>query len=424
MNFHHKYLKYKHKYLQLRKDMRKDNSNNSDDVNSNETNNNNENTTDIFGGSDENNSGINVSEKTDTENEGENQTDMTDAINNLTINLFENLESATNVISPMGMTYALSLVQLGTRAESDAEITHFLNRKYSLDDLESFNKWFNNDVLHMTTVLAFSNTESVNKEYIQMVKNLAYVVVEDSDNVTLLAQKINTKIEQRTNAMIKDLVVSKEIPLGSNMIVTNVVHFNGSFQQKFNTRNTTKMKFHKTNNDVVEMMHQIDYFNYYQNQSIQLLELFYAEKSYALGIILPKKYLEQSNLDYTINNVPTIPLNEVTEFVNNSQYTLVDLYLPRFNQKKQYDLTWILQKMSVTDIFKKSGADLDIISEGIYVSKIYHAVSIVVDETSDQREIKPKTNEKPILFKADHTFLYYVRHIPSNTFLIYGDYQG
>ena len=75
------------------------------------------------------------------------------------------------------------------------------------------------------------------------------------------------------------------------------------------------------------------------------------------------------------------------------------------------------------------------IIKNIFIDKIIHEVVVIVDESGTEAAATtvvtgramlamPTKRDDPVIFKADHPFVYYIRYIPSNTFLFYGDYQG
>ena len=243
-------------------------------------------------------------------------------------------------------------------------------------------------------------------------------------------------LKKKTNGMIKNLIDNQDINETMFFVLVNTVYFKASWENKFDVNNTTKMRFHKTPTNMVNMMHQINYFNYFENNILQALELPYDEKDYVMGIILPKRYLEEDEMNYSANNVPILSLANTNEIINNMQYTRIDLYLPKFTQKKNIELVPILKKMGITDLFNNH-AELDIIEKarGEFVSKIIHESVVIVDEIGTEASAAtvvlgketasaPREEPKPKLFKADHAFIYYIRHIPSGLFLFYGDYQG
>ena len=405
--FKYKHLKYKTKYLNLKKQHGGQN----DTTSSNSL-------------TDSNHS--NHSDKEDNKR-------IANTNNHFAIDLFENFDGASNLFSPISITYAISLVHLGALGKTDDQLTELFGHKFSTDDLQSIKTLFNNDIIKMISMILINNNYKINNEYLEMIKPLAMVIYKDFTNANMIAQKINKYISQNTNNMIKNVISDGDISSNDIFVIVNTVYFKSNWLTKFDPKLTSKMKFHKTNSDVVSMMHQKNSFNYYENSSVQVVELPYASGGFAMGIVLPKQYLQEENLAYSINNVPIISEPQLEEMINNLSYEDVDLYIPKFTQRKNLEIVPILRKMGVTYLFSKSDAELDIISDKAYVSRIIHEAVVIVDEEGTEasgatiiisKERSAPIRKSPKLFKADHAFIYYIRHVPSGIILFYGDYQG
>ena len=401
MNYRWKYLKYKHKYLNQKKL--------------------------ILIGAAEN------SDSAESSKDSTNTPTITQANNHFTIDLFENFDGASNLFSPLSIIYTLSLVHIAANGNTDRQLTKVIGYKHTIDDLKYLNGLFNNAVMSMCTTTVINRKYQINNEYLTLISPLSKIIYEDFENGALISNKINHSIETTTNGMIKNVIQPSIINPSSFLILINTIYFKASWLHKFNVRETTKMKFHKTP-EMVDVMHQINDFNYFENSSIQMIELPYDEKDYVMGIILPKKYLEEENLAYSINNVPIISEPQLNEFINNTQLQKIDLYLPKFTHRKRIELPAILKKMGLTNIFDRRLAELDIISKEIYVSNIIHEAVVIVDEIGTEaaattvvvmeKKLMLTRPVKPILFKADHAFVFYIRYVPSNLILFFGDYQG
>lgn len=406
MNHYHKYLKYKHKYIFLKNKLNLSNNQ--------------------FAGKklSDHNSEIKLNNGLDMI-----KNNIPDANNMFTLSMFDNLDGSSNLFSPIGISFALSLVHLGAIGNTNNELTKLLGYKYTLDDLEYIHELFNNEIMTINNVMIINQNNKINKEYLNMIHNLALILEEKNDDTALISQKANNYIKEKTNSMIKNVISPNDINKYTSLILINTIYFRASWEHNFLVENTTKMEFHQTESNLVDMMHQINYFKYYENKSLQLVELPYNEKNYVMGIILPRKYLEEENMDYSMGNVPDLTPNELNEFINNTELKKIDLYIPKFTHRKNINLVPIFKKMGVIDLFDMKKAQLDIISKEIFISKIVHEAAVIVDEIGTKAaavtaSIVKQHEINPILFKANHAFIYYIRYVPSNIFLFYGDYQG
>src|SRR5580692_9916578 len=115
MNYQYKYQKYKHKYHQLKRYQ-------------------------TAGQTTE----LNTEELNTEEPIVKNNNILIDANNKFTIGLFENFDGASNLFSPIGIQFAISLVHLAAVGNTDMQLTKLLNYKYSVDDLKYLYQLFNN----------------------------------------------------------------------------------------------------------------------------------------------------------------------------------------------------------------------------------------------------------------------------------------
>ena len=195
------------------------------------------------------------------------------------------------------------------------------------------------------------------------------------------------------------------------MLILNTIYFKANWSKKFDKKSTTKMDF--VGGKQVDMMRQVEKFNYYEDDNVQIVQMGYVGDDFSMVIILPK-----SNLDL-------VGLNKVLkpEYFNltKSASKRVDLYMPKFTQRSKMGLIPNLQKLGVNDLF--NNADLSLIGDKIFVSAIIHEAVVIVDEEGTEAAavtaitVTLRSAPKLTLFKADHPFIYYIKHNKSNLIL-------
>ncbi|ANB50372.1 putative serpin-like protein [Powai lake megavirus] len=397
MNYRQKYLKYKNKYMQLKGKIDMENN--------------------FIGG----------------QNTIEFDDKISDANHIFAINLFNNFDSASNIFSPLSINYALSLLHLAALEKTNLELSNLLKYKYTVDDLQVIHSIFNDDTIDMTNLMLVNKTQNINKKYKNMVNNLVKVIQEDFENPDLVAQKINHYVENKTNGLIKDIISPKNINNEIIMILVNTVYFKSKWKYGFDANKTFREKF-GSEKKIVDLMNNQININYYENKSFQIVEIPYQNENYVMGIILPKIVPDNDTIDYTINNVPIITAQEINELINNLSLEKVDLYIPKFTDKKKIKLVPILKKMGLIKIFDTNMCQLDLISNNMCISNIIHEAVIIIDESGTTASAatvvtgralaRAPKKENIKTFRADHPFVYYIRHIPTNMFLFFGDFQG
>lgn len=343
--------------------------------------------------------------------------------NNLSYKIFDIISNKDSIFSPISITFAMSLLHLSAHGNTDKQLTELFGHKYTLGELAGIYKLFNNDIMKMANALLINKKYAVNKKYLDSIKDLVLVEHDDFANVTRIIKKANDYIQNNTNGLIQNVLNNNDIDSTTIMILINTIYFKADWLHKFDVKNTQKEEFRgKNSTKQVDMMYQHEHFNYYENNQLQMVELPYKNTDYVMGILLPKN-----------NKIPKLSAKQFNELINGLQSTDVELHLPKFKHRKNIQLVPILQKLGVTDLFT-GAAQLDLAKDA-YVSKIIHEAVVIVDETGTeaaattvvvmkQMMAMPTISIKPIVFRADHEFIYYIRHIPTNIILFYGNFDG
>ncbi|PNJ64367.1 SERPINB11 isoform 9 [Pongo abelii] len=106
----------------------------------------------------------------------------------------------------------------------------------------------------------------------------------------------------------------------------------------------------------------------------------------------------------------------------------VEVHLPRFKLEIKYELNSLLKSLGVTDLFNQVKADLSGMSptKGIYLSKAIHKSYLDVSEEGTEAaaatgdSIAVKSLPMRAQFKANHPFLFFIRHTHTNAILFCG----
>ncbi|NXE55832.1 SPB8 protein, partial [Casuarius casuarius] len=181
----------------------------------------------------------------------------------------------------------------------------------------------------------------------------------------------------------------------------------------------------------VQMMYQKGKFklSYIEEIGAQILELPYVQKSLSMIILLPDDMADGSTngLEQIEKAMTYEKLVLWTSSKHMSEGT-VELYLPRFKLEGSFDLNLFLQAMGMTDVFLESKADLSAMSfsKTLFLSKVVHKTYVEVSEegtiaagatgAETVRRSLPFTE----VFMADHPFLFFIRHNPTDSILFLG----
>ena len=152
--------------------------------------------------------------------------------------------------------------------------------------------------------------------------------------------------------------------------------------------------------------------------------MLYEDRNYCMEIFLPKN-----------PNPEIFRSDDYTDIEpDNFKIVKVNTHIPKFTHRKKVDLVPVLKSLGLSDMFNPVNADFSKISnEGAFVSKMVHEAVVIVNEKRttaaaatvaimNSRGAAPI--EKIIEFRADHTFVYKIRHLPSKLDLFVGVFEN
>ena len=249
------------------------------------------------------------------------------------------------------------------------------------------------------------------------------------------AKFINDWVEEKTKERIKDLVTEDHIE-GSNdgLVLVNAIYFKGNWKTQFNPKLTQKEDFYTSSQErtpeyakPVQMMYQQGDFAYAKVKGAQVLELPYDEQDLAMLVVLPDDIDKMSK---------SLSPDTFASWRKELQTQSVKVFLPSF--KFNLDLEGLagkLQNMGINDAFSSNLADFTGIRRpgagaDLYILDVVHKAFVEVNEEGTEAAAatavimatKAMPGPEPVIpvFRADHPFLYFIVHKPTDTILFMG----
>ncbi|KAL9959829.1 hypothetical protein ACROYT_G033185 [Oculina patagonica] len=311
--------------------------------------------------------------------------------------------------SPASLLIALAMTSYGARGNTAAEILKVLH--VALVSSPDLNK-------SMKKFIDTRNSEFYDAEL---------ALVDYITNAEKAREEINRWVEEKTNDKIKDLIPSGMLSSDTRLTLVNAIYLKGLWLEQFNKENTHPGSFFGSKNKKikVQMMYQEADFKYSKSEKLacQILEMPYIGKKMSMVIYLPNETQGLVKLEerMTYDN-----LQESLSLLDASMVE-VRVFLPKFKLTQQFDLNNILSKMGAKEMFIPGKADLSGIStEPLYVSKVVHKAFVEVNEEGTEAAAATFIESvffclpsKPT-FKADHPFLFLIRHNSSGAILFLG----
>ncbi|MFH1039512.1 MAG: serpin family protein [PVC group bacterium] len=237
---------------------------------------------------------------------------------------------------------------------------------------------------------------------------------------------INTWVAGKTHDKIKNLVPPGAITALTRLVLTNAVYFKSNWAEPFFKNATKDAPFYPGGNKTVTvpMMRQVHSFGYLETGDLLAVELPYTGYDLSMVILLPRERDGLTKLEGMLTK------DRVDGWLGGITRTKVDLSLPRFKFTSEFGMADTLEKLGMVDAFDPEKADFSGISSeaGLAISAVLHQAFVSVDEEGTEAAAATAVAmagaafdpEAPKIFKADHPFLFLIRHNRTGCILFLG----
>lgn len=166
------------------------------------------------------------------------------------------------------------------------------------------------------------------------------------------AKTINEFVQSKTNKKIKEIIKAGDLNDDTELVLLNAIYFKADWDLKFDKSLTFKAPFYMNNKKAsveAEFMTQKGKFYYgdYTRLQSSVLQMRYADSSYAFVIVLPEKNV---NLDDVERNLSFEGLNNFLS--KDIEMIDVNVTIPKFGIEYEIDLTNVLEKVCISFWFK------------------------------------------------------------------------
>ncbi|NWT36895.1 OVALX protein, partial [Chroicocephalus maculipennis] len=228
---------------------------------------------------------------------------------------------------------------------------------------------------------------------------------------------------------IQNFLEPGSVDLHTALVLVNAIYFKGIWKTAFREDDTRELPFSVTKQESrpVQMMCQNSTFKVaaVAAEKMKILELPYASGQLSMLVLLPDDISGLEQLEKKIS------FEKLTEWTspNIMEKKRVKVYLPRMKIQEKYNLTSVLMALGMTDLFSPL-ANLSGISSAkmLKISEAIHEAYMEVTEEGTEvggsagvmGDIKHSSEFEE--FRADHPFLFFVKHNPTNSILFFGKY--
>ncbi|KAI4564714.1 hypothetical protein MJG53_015726 [Ovis ammon polii x Ovis aries] len=348
--------------------------------------------------------------------------------------------------SPLSLLYALSMILLGARGDSAAQMKKVLHFNHIVESsgpefkdlakcnragrihselgalFSQINRPDSNYTLSIANRLYGTKAMAFHEQYLHCSEKLYQARLQTVDferSAEETRKTINAWVESKTDGTIEPSCV---------MVLVNAIYFKGQWQSKFRERETFRAPFQlsKGKSVTVEMMYQTGKFKLalIEEPQMQVLELPYVNNTLGMIILLPVGTADLDQVEKQLNSKAFQEWTSPSNMVRRD----VEVHLPRFKLEIKYELSSLLESLGMTGIFSQVRADLSGISpvKGLFVSKVIHKSYVEVNE--EGTEAAAATGDVLVVkrlpiraqFVANHPFLFFIKHFHTNTILFCG----
>ena len=337
---------------------------------------------------------------------------MVTPVNDLGFNMLRKVGSKESILlSPLGMTYALGLINNGASGKTRTQI----NKVLGCDDSKAANI---NDFCRKML------TES---------SKLDKLTKLDITNEFFLHKTYKPKSAFKEVAIDYYDTKFKESESGPSQgfALVNTIYFKGIWTDKFRKANTRDEVFKGENGKekTMPMMNQTRNFFYTEDDLCQALCLPYSNGAYQMMVLLPK---EGKTVGDVVRSLTSDSWEKMHDQMRRVQ---VEVKLPRFKSSSEVVLTDVMKTLGMPDAFSMAKADFsNLFDIKSWIAKVKQTGRIEVDETGTEATVVTALQGRIagldlvqpdiVRFHATHPFLYFIREWTTGTIFFIGQYMG
>ncbi len=349
-------------------------------------------------------------------------------------------QSGNLFFSPESISTALAMTYAGARGDTASEMAktlHFTLPPQRLHPamgalLSDLNAAHNGYQLRVADALWAQQGYTFLDDFLKVTKSdygAGFNQVDFKSAAEAARLTINNWVQQKTQNKIVNLISPGALKPDTRLVLTNAIYFKGDWQTPFEKSYTEDDDFHLSQKQTVKapLMHRSDSFNYFDGGSFQALEIPYKRGELSMIVFLP-------------NDISGLPALEQSLTASNMQHWLSQLHsvpkviltLPRFKMTRQFELQETLGAMGMPQAFT-TDADFSGMTGGrdLFISAVIHKAYVDVNEQGTEAAAatavlmmptmaRQERTPPPIVFRADHPFIFLIRDNRSGGILFMG----
>lgn len=377
------------------------------------------------------------------------------SVNAFAVDLYAQMRTGEGnlIVSPYSISAALALTAAGAQGNTRAEMEKVLHLPPQLpsgvkvgpafDAMTSGMNESNWTGVGKTTKIAsemrvanslwLQKGDAWKREYLAVAQNDFRAMLSGADFVgdpEGARGRVNKWVENQTHNHIKDLIPAGAVDTNTRLVLANAVYFKAHWADKFKKEDTKIEDFTLAGGQKIRapLMYQRGECRLWETDGLQVLKLPY-QGAAAMYVLLPRSPEGLPALEQRLNKDT---LAEWTTVMNGPGP--VNVWLPKFKFTMPVELAGMLQKMGLREAFDPQKANFQGMSErpqGLFISRVIHKAFVETDEVGTEAAaatavtvaLGSVAQPPPVPvreFRADHPFLFVIKHEPTGAVLFMG----
>ncbi len=243
---------------------------------------------------------------------------------------------------------------------------------------------------------------------------------------------INEWVEKQTNDKIQNLLGPGTVTPLTRLILTNAIYFKAAWASQFSKNATEDKDFHLSTSKTIQAptMYNSGGYYYFKGPSFQALLMPYEKDEISMLILLPDSVDGLPALEHSLT---AGNFEKWTGALGYEDRVIVSL--PRFKITQQFELSSTLEGLGMKAAFDPNSADFSDMTgdKSLVISAAIHKAYIDLDENGTEAAaatavivemataMAPQyAPPPPIVFTADHPFLFLIQDNASGAILFMG----
>ncbi len=373
------------------------------------------------------------------------QAEVVKGSNAFAVDLYAQLRSQSGNLffSPESISTAFAMAYAGARGQTAAEMAsvfHFTLPPERLHPaigalLADMNAPHQGYALSVADALWAEQDEHFLPAYLKLVETnygAGFHPVDFKTDPEGVRATINRWVEKQTNDKIQNLLSAGSVTPLTRLILTNAIYFKAAWADQFSKSATENEDFHLSAGKTIQapMMHNSGSYYYFKGPAFKALLLPYEKDEVSMLVLLPDNV---DGLPALERSLTAANLEKWSAALGYADEVVVSL--PHFKIAQQFELSSALEDLGMKTAFDADSADFSAMTgdKSLSISAAIHKAYIDLDENGTEaaaatavvmemataaRPLYPPP--PPILFTADHPFLFLIRDNASGAILFMG----